>query len=35
MVIFVLPGAKRDRTRRPVFYEGLYDHLTVMGVVEV
>lgn len=35
MVIFVPPGAKRDRTRSPGFYEGIYDYLTGMGVAEV
>ena len=35
MVIFVPPGAKRDRTRSPVFYEGIYDYLTAMGVAEI
>ena len=35
MVIFVPPRAKRDRTRSPAFYEGVYDYLTGMGVAEV
>ena len=35
MVIFVPPGAKRDRTRKPDFYEGVYDYLSGMGVAEV
>jgi hypothetical protein len=35
MVIFVPPGAKRDRTRSPDFYEGVYGYLTGMGVAEV
>ncbi len=35
MVIFVPPGAKRDRTRNPEFYEGIFDYLTGMGVAEV
>ena len=35
MVIFVPPGAKRDRTRKPDFYEGVYDYLTGMGVAEL
>jgi hypothetical protein len=35
MVIFVPPGAKRDRTRNPEFYEGIFDYLTAMGVAEV
>jgi len=34
MVIFVPPGAKRDRTRKPDFYEGVYDYLTALGVTE-
>jgi hypothetical protein len=32
MVIFVPPGAKRDRTRKPDFYEGLSQYLTALGV---
>jgi hypothetical protein len=35
MVIFVPPGAKRDKTRSPGFYEGIFDYLTAMGVAEV
>jgi hypothetical protein len=35
MVIFVPPGAKRDKTRSPDFYEGIFDYLTHMGVLEV
>ena len=35
MVIFVPPGAKRDGTRSPSFYEGIYDYLTDLGVAEV
>jgi hypothetical protein len=35
MVIFVPPGAKRDRTRKPDFYEGVYDYLMGMGVAEL
>jgi len=35
MVIFVPPGAKRDRTRKPDFYAGVYDYLTGMGVAEI
>ena len=35
MVIFVPPGTKRDRTRSPDFYEGVYDYLTGMDVAEV
>jgi hypothetical protein len=35
MVIFVPPGAKRDRTRSPAFYEGVYDYLNQLDVPEV
>ena len=35
MVIFVPPGAKRDRTRSPTFYAGVRDYLTGLGVAEV
>jgi hypothetical protein len=35
MVIFVPPGAKRDRTRRPGFYEGVSQYLTDLGVPQV
>ena len=35
MVIFVPPGAKRDKTRSPGFYEGVYGYITAMGVAEV
>ena len=35
MVIFVPPGAKRDRTRSPAFYEGLHQYLASLGVTEV
>jgi hypothetical protein len=35
MVIFVPPGAKRDRTRSPEFYGGVFDYLMGMGVAEV
>jgi len=35
MVIFVPPGAKRDRTRKPDFYAGVYDYLTGIGVAEI
>ena len=35
MVIFVPPGAGRDRTRSPAFYEGVYDYLTGMSVAEM
>ncbi len=32
MVIFVPPGAKRDKTRSPGFYEGVYQYLKLLGV---
>ena len=32
MVIFVPPGAKRDRTRSPGFYEGVSEYLTDLGI---
>ena len=32
MVIFVPPGAKRDKTRSPGFYEGVSQYLTDLGV---
>jgi len=35
MVIFVPPGAKRDKTRNPGFYEGVSEYLSDLGVVEV
>jgi hypothetical protein len=35
MVIFVPPGAKRDRTRSPAFYVGVYDYLMGMSVAGV
>ena len=35
MVIFVPPGAKRDKTRSPVFYEGVSQYLTDLGVPQV
>ena len=35
MVIFVPPGAKRDKTRNPGFYEGVYEYLTEMSVPEI
>jgi hypothetical protein len=35
MVIFVPPGAKRDRTRSPGFYEGVSRYLTDLGVPQV
>jgi len=31
-VIFVPPGAKRDRTRSPTFYEGVSQYLTELGL---
>ena len=35
MVIFVPPGAKRDRTRNPTFYDGVYEYLLQQGICEV
>jgi DUF2075 family protein len=35
MVIFVPPGAKRDRTRSPASYEGVSRYLTDLGVPQV
>jgi hypothetical protein len=35
MVIFVPPGAKRDRTRSPVLYQGVSKYLTELGVPQV
>jgi len=35
MVIFVPPGAKRDRTRSPAFYDGVTQYLTDLGVPQV
>jgi hypothetical protein len=35
MVIFVPPGATRDRTPNPSFYEGMYRYLTDMGLNEL
>jgi hypothetical protein len=35
MVIFVPPGAKRDKTRSPGFYEGVSQCLTDLGVPQV
>ncbi len=35
MVIFVPPGAKRDRTRKPDFYEGISNYLADLGVPQV
>jgi hypothetical protein len=32
MVIFVPPGAKRDKTRIPEFYEGVYKYLQTLGL---
>jgi hypothetical protein len=32
MVIFVPPGAKRDKTRSPWFYEGVSQFLTDLGL---
>ena len=35
MVIFVPPGAKRDKTRSPGFYEGVSQKLNQLGVPEL
>ncbi len=35
LVIFVPPGAKRDKTRNPGFYEGVSKYLADMGVPQV
>ena len=35
MVIFVPPGAKRDKTRNPGFYEGVSAYLNQLGVTEI
>jgi hypothetical protein len=35
MVIFVPPGAKRDRTRSPAFYEGVRQYLADLGLPNV
>jgi hypothetical protein len=35
MVIFVPPGAKRDKTRSAGFYEGVSQYLTDFGVPQV
>ena len=35
MVIFVPPGAKRDKTRSPGFYEGVSQYITDLGVPQV
>ena len=32
MVIFVPPGRRKDRTRNPAYYEGIYDYLLSVGV---
>jgi hypothetical protein len=32
MVIFVPPGAKRDRTRSPGFYDGVFSYLSAIGL---
>jgi hypothetical protein len=34
MVIFVPPGANRDRTRSPALYKGVYDYFLSIGVAE-
>jgi hypothetical protein len=31
----VPPGAKRDRTRNPAFYEGVTQYLTDLGVPQL
>ena len=35
MVIFVPPGAKRDKTRSPGFYEGVSEYIADLGVPQV
>jgi hypothetical protein len=35
MVIFVPPGAKRARARRPAFYDGVYKWLIGAGGAEI
>ena len=35
MVIFVPPGAKRDRTRSPALYEGVYEYLNELGMQRI
>ena len=35
MVIFVPPGAKRDKTRNPGFYQGVSQYLNALGVPQV
>ena len=35
MVIFVPPGAKRDKTRSPGFYEGVGEYLNALGLPQV
>jgi hypothetical protein len=32
MVVFVPPGAKRDKTRSPGFYKGVSQYLTQLGI---
>jgi hypothetical protein len=35
MVIFVPPGRRRDRTRSPAFYDGVYDYLRDLGLCTI
>ncbi len=35
MAIFVPPGAKRDKTRSPGFYQGVCQYLSDLGVPQV
>jgi hypothetical protein len=35
MVIFVPPGAKRDRTRNPSFYDASFEYLMQIGLEHV
>lgn len=35
MVIFVPPGRRRDRTRDPALYDGVYNYLRTIGVPDV
>jgi hypothetical protein len=35
MVLFVPPGSKRDRTRKPDFYDGTYAYLKRIGILEI
>ena len=35
MVIFVPPGRRRDRTRSPAFYDGVFAYLQKMGLPEI